>query len=95
MTTPQNPAMPPEVARFLLLVELCRKLGELGCSSYLVNLAAGGAVLHVDRRTEPPSRLSVAAVERSDGWVYVWEGHCAEVSRLEQLAAHLAGADRP
>lgn len=78
MTTPQASPVPPNATRFLLLVELCRRLGERGCGSYLANPASGGSVLWVERVGRPRDRICVGAVERPDGWVYAWGGQCAE-----------------
>ncbi|MEO3785777.1 ATP-binding protein [Actinocorallia sp. B10E7] len=69
MTTPQASLVPAHVTRFLLLAELCRTLGEHGCSSCLVNPAFGSAVLRVAREGRHGEWLDVGSVERADDWV--------------------------
>ena len=95
MTISQADPQPSNATRFLLLANLCRKLGELGCASSLLNPSAGGAVLRVDCHAVRPNGVSVAAVERSDGWAYAWDGRWTPVDRVEQLAARLAGTVSP
>lgn len=95
MTTSPAEPLSSGTTRFLLLANLCRKLGELGCASCLLNPSEGGAVLHVDRPRSAPGRLSVAAVERPDGWAYAWNDRWTPVEHVDALAAHLTGTARP
>lgn len=83
-------AVPANVTRFLLLSELCRELGERGCTSYLVNPASGSAVRRVDRPAPSRDKIDIAAVERPDGWVYAWDGRWARTCHLDQVAHHIA-----
>ncbi|ROO87364.1 hypothetical protein EDD29_4966 [Actinocorallia herbida] len=92
MTMPRADSVPSKVTRFLLLSELCRRLGEHGCTSYLVNPASGGAVLRVSVAGAGGGWLAVAAVERPEGWAYAWAGRWGPAQQCERIARHLARA---
>lgn len=90
MTTPQAGLVPAHVTRFLLLAELCRTLGEHGCTSCLVNPAHGSAVLRVAREGRHGEWLDVGSVERADDdWIFMWEKQWGPVDRMDEIARHI------
>lgn len=89
MTTSQVSLIPSHVTRFLLLAELCRTLGEHGCTSCLVNPAHGSAVLRVAREGRQGEWLDVGSVERADDWVFMWEKQWGPVCRMDEVARRI------
>ena len=92
MTTARAGLVPSHVTRFLLLAELCRTLGEHGCTSCLVNPASGSAVLRVARAGRRGEWLDVGSVERADDWVFTWEKQWGPVCHMDQIARSIARA---
>ena len=87
-----NSSGTPCQLRFRLLANLCFTLGSHGCRAQLDQEPLGGAALYVQHRLRPGIRVSVGAIEQSDGWSYVWcDGQCP-VGDLDAAARKIVRA---
>jgi hypothetical protein len=67
----------PRQLRFRLLANLSFTLASYNCRTRLDQEPQGGTALYVQHSLRPGTRVSVGAVEKPDGWAYVWpDGHC-------------------